>query len=522
MDTKNIIGFQSYEEAQAFLYKAIDYEKLISYQYNASTFNLDRMVRMLEYVRNPHRAFPSVHITGTKGKGSTSIMIATLLEHAGLKTGLFTSPHLVDLKERIQIDHQNISEDDFTDNLNELRPYIQHLLETSPSASPTFFEILTAVCMLYFKKKHIDMAVLEVGLGGRLDSTNVVIPQVSIITNIGFDHTAILGNTLSSIAYEKAGIIKQGVPVISAVEDPEALAVIEKVCKEKGATLYLLGRDIWIEEIRGVDGNGIAFYKHSQSSMNNPPRSPFRKGGRFVSSLFNKGEVNTFDKGGVAKEVRGVVCKIKTWRRTYDSIFLPLIGTHQAKNCALALGALEILQDQGGVSITDETIRDALMQMHCPARIEIIGKDPLIILDYAHTVDSMRFLKNTLLENFKYNKLLLILGLAQDKDLDNILQEIVTVSDLIMVTKSKNPRAALPQELYQRVERLCGKQAKIFHTTQDAIVAAKQIASQDDLICITGSAYVAGEAMQVLKATTDFSGGLERRQVRNVATNLHE
>ena len=293
--------FQSYEDALAFLYKAIDYEKLISYQYNASTFSLDRMVKMLEYAGNPHKAFPCIHITGTKGKGSTAIMMSTILEHAGLTTGLFTSPHLIDLKERIQINHQNISEYEFTSNLNELRPYIQHLRETEPSASPTFFEILTAVAMLYFKKKQVDMAVLEVGLGGRLDSTNVVIPQVSVITNVGFDHTAILGNTLSSIAYEKAGIIKQGVPVVSAVESPEALLVIEKTCKEKDARLYLLGRDIWVEEIRN-------------------PKSEIRNRATERSRRSPKSE-------------RGLVCKIRTWRHTYPEIFLPLVGMQGQELC---------------------------------------------------------------------------------------------------------------------------------------------------------------------------------------------
>src|SRR3990172_697782 len=161
MFKENNSSFQSYEDALAFLYKAIDYEKLISYQYNASTFSLDRMVKMLESVGNPHKAFPTIHITGTKGKGSTSIMMSTILEHAGIKTGLFTSPHLIDLKERIQINHRNISEEEFTRNLNEFQPYIRHLRETEPSASPTFFEILTAVAMLYFKKKRGDMAVLE-------------------------------------------------------------------------------------------------------------------------------------------------------------------------------------------------------------------------------------------------------------------------------------------------------------------------------------------------------------------------
>jgi len=447
---KQEANFQSYEEAQAFLHKAIDYEKLISYQYNASTFSLDRMVKMLEYVGNPHKSFPSIHITGTKGKGSTAIMISTILEHAGLRTGLFISPHLIDLKERIQINHQNISEHEFTSNLNDLRPYIHNLRDTEPSASPTFFEILTAIAMLYFKKEHIEMAVLEVGLGGRLDSTNVVIPHVSIITNIGFDHTAILGNTLSSIAYEKAGIIKQGMPVVSAVEAPEALSVIEKTCKEKDARLYLLGRDIWIEEIRNT------------------------------------------------KSERGLMCTIKTWRHTYPEIFLPLVGAHQAKNCALVLGAIEIMREQGNISIDDETIRNALARVYCPARIEVVGGNPLIILDYAHTVDSMKFLRESLLGNFTFQKLILVLGFSQDKDLDNILKEIVTVGDSIIVTRSKNPRAAPPEDLSQRIERLCGKQPEITDNTQDAVVVAKRMASKEDLICITGSAYVAGEAMQML------------------------
>ncbi len=488
MYIKNEIGLWSYEEALSFLHKAIDYEKLISYQYNASTFSLDRMVEMLEYAGNPHKAFLSIHITGTKGKGSTSIMMSTILEHASLTTGLFTSPHLVDLKERIQINRQNISEQEFTSNLNELRPYIQHLRETEPSASPTFFEILTAIAMLYFKKEHAEMAVLEVGLGGRLDSTNVVIPHVSIITNVGFDHTAILGNTLSSIAYEKTGIIKQGMPVVSAVEAPEALSVIEKTCKEKDARLYLLGRDIWIEDVHNVGGNTIV-----RRSRNQSPLYPPYQGGI-------KGGVKTCGKKNIFQNniSRGLMCKIKTWRHTYDNIFLPLIGIHQAKNCALVLGALEVMREQGDISIDDETVREALAQVYCPARIEVLRENPSIILDYAHTVDSMQSLKNTLLGNFTFNKLILVLGFSQDKDLDNILKEIVTVGDLIIVTRSKNPRAAPPEDLYQRIERLCGKQPEITDNTQDAVTAAKRMASKEDLICITGSAYVAGEAMQAL------------------------
>lgn len=452
MNKNNEPVFQSYDEALSFLYKAIDYEKLISYQYNASTFSLERMERLLAYAGCPHKELPCIHITGTKGKGSTSIMISAILEHAGLTTGLFTSPHLIDIKERIQINHKTIPEREFTSIINDLRPFIQHLRETELPASPTFFEILTAAGMLYFKKKGVEMAVLEVGLGGRLDSTNVVLPQVSVITNVGLDHTAILGNTLSRIAYEKAGIIKQHVPVISGVEAPEALPVIEKTCREKDAPLYLLGRDIWVEDVQGVDRDGT----------------------------------------------RGLMCKIKTWRHTYDGIFLPLVGIHQAQNCALVLGALEVMRDRNYISINDDIIQKALASLYCPARIEIAAKNPLIILDFAHTVDSMRFLKKALLENFHFNKLVLILGFSQDKDLDNILKEIVYDGDFIIVTRSKNSRAAAPDDLYQRIERLCGKRSKILNNVQDAVTTAKQMASQGDLICITGSAYLAGEARQAL------------------------
>ncbi|MCF6159141.1 MAG: bifunctional folylpolyglutamate synthase/dihydrofolate synthase [wastewater metagenome] len=485
MNKKNTTGFQSYEAAQAFLYKAIDYEKLISYQYNASTFNLDRMVKMLEHTGSPHRTFPSIHITGTKGKGSTSIMISTILEYAGFKTGLFTSPHLVDLRERIQIHCRKIPETNFTSILAGLQPYIQHLRNTNPSASPTFFEILTAICMLYFKKEQAEIAVLEVGLGGRLDSTNVVIPLVSIITNIGFDHTAILGNTLSSIAHEKAGIIKQGIPVVSAVEDPEALAVIEKTCRERNAELHLLGRDIWIEEVHCINTEKQLLSHRSQSIPCNPPHPLFPKRGT----------------GKMNRKTGGSVCTIKTGQHTYTDIFLPLVGTHQVKNCALAIAALDILRERGYISVHEEIVRNALAQVSCPARIEIIGTNPLIILDYAHTVDSMRFLKKSLIENFTYNKLFLVLGLSQDKDLDTILTEIVPVSNEVLVTRSKNPRAAEPDDLYQRIERLCGKQSGIFDTIQNAVHAAQQMASKKDLICITGSAYIAGEAMQILKTT---------------------
>ncbi len=495
--TEDKTGFPSYHETLQFLYTAIDYEKLISYQYNASTFSLDRMVKMLDYVGNPHKDFPTIHITGTKGKGSTSIMISTVLEQAGLRTGLFTSPHLLDLRERIQINHKMISEGDFVAAATAFWPYIRHLRETDRAASPTFFETLTAMAMLYFKQKYVDMAVVEVGLGGRLDSTNVVVPRVSVITNIGFDHTAILGNTLASIAYEKAGIIKQGVPLVSAVDNAEALSVIEKRCMEMDARLYLLGRDILIEKAQGVDENAISqrnLYQPGQTGLQGSVKKEGAAGGKTTSAGAPHALFSVPPK-------RGLLCKIKTWRHTYDNVFLPLVGAHQAKNCALVLGVLEALKEQGQISISDEVIRKAMSRARCPARVELVGQNPFIILDYAHTVDSMRSLKNALLENFTFSKLILVLGFSQDKDLDNILKEIVPAGHSIIVTRSKNPRAAPPEDLSHRIEKLCDTQPKIADNAQDAVMLARKIASPDDLICITGSAYVAGEALQALEHT---------------------
>jgi len=296
------------------------------------------------------------------------------------------------------------------------------------------------------------MAVLEVGMGGRLDSTNVVMPLVSIITNIGLDHVNILGHTISEIAYEKAGIIKKGIPVISAAEKQDALSVIKEVCKEKSAPLYLLGKDIQINNAQPSIKNGI----------------------------------------------KGLLCTIKTWQRTYENLFISLLGIHQAKNCAVALGALEVLREQNNISIDNETIRDALAHIRCPGRIEIFRENPLIILDYAHTVESMASLRETLFENFTFGKLIIILGFSQDKEIDNILPEIVPCANIIFVAKSANSRAASPEDLAKKIKDIYGKQAKICDDVRQAVMGALRIISRNDLLCITGSAYIAGEAKKEL------------------------
>lgn len=445
--------FQSYDEATAFLFQAVNYEKLSKYKYDIPNFNLDRMERLLDSVGNPHHGLKAIHIAGTKGKGSTAIMIASMLKELGLRAGLFTSPHLVHLEERISIDGEMIPEDDVRSLLGELRPYIEKERLANMKLSPTFFEIITALALLYFSRKNVDIAILEVGMGGRLDSTNVVHPNVSVITSLGFDHTDKLGTTLARIASEKAGIIKEGVPVVSSEQPREALAVIESTCREKNSRLHIVGRDIKI--------------------LNS-------------STLANLG-------------FAGLQCSIKTPAHSYKNLFLSLSGKHQLLNCAAALGVIGILSEQGMVEIKDGLIRHALAHVRCPARVEVISQNPLMVLDVAHTVESIKALKQALQSNFKFKQLTILIGLSEDKDIDGILAEIVTFADRIIFTRSDNPRAVSPSELAKRAHALCNKDYQTVNNIENALAEVKRIAKAGDLFCITGSFYIAEKVLTFLE-----------------------
>ena len=237
-----------YEDTIAFLMGAIDYEKISKYSYDSDSFNLERMKKLMEAAGNPHCSFDTVHVAGTKGKGSTSNMISSILSEAGLKIGLFTSPHLVNLEERIRINGEEISRHDLCKITDSLRPYIEEEREKDMALSPTYFETLTAIALVYFAKEDVDIAVMEVGLGGRLDSTNIITPLVSVITSIGYDHTDKLGSTLKQIAGEKAGIIKKYVPVVCSMQKDEALAVVKENCRKTDSRLVIVGQDTLIEK----------------------------------------------------------------------------------------------------------------------------------------------------------------------------------------------------------------------------------------------------------------------------------
>jgi dihydrofolate synthase / folylpolyglutamate synthase len=444
--------FNSYKQAKEFLLQTIDYEKLTQYKYNSSTFDLKRMEEMMAFVGNPHRKRRCVHITGTKGKGSTSIIVAAVLKELGLKTGLFTSPHLIHLGERMKVNDRMISQTMFVELINRLKPYIDKIMLKNPTLMPTFFEIVTAIAFLYFERKKVDMSVLEVGMGGRLDSTNIILPEISVITPIGYDHTDRLGHTLDRIAYEKAGIIKEGVPVVSSIQEPEALSVILKTCKEKNARLYLVGRDILINNIKVTKRNGVY----------------------------------------------GTECEIQTWKNKYKNIFLPLIGRHQVENCAAAIGALEVLSENSVIKTNNEMVINALAKVKCPARIEVISKSPLIVLDTAHTVSSMKILRESIKENLSFKKLIVVIGLSADKDIAGILREIACATDDLILTRTGNPREANPEQMAVTAKRFYHKKPMVIEEIDEALKEAERIAKQDDLICITGSFFLAGKVKEIL------------------------
>ncbi|MEE9514929.1 MAG: folylpolyglutamate synthase/dihydrofolate synthase family protein [Candidatus Brocadiales bacterium] len=445
--------FGSYEEAIEFLFQAIDYEKRTDYKYDTPGFNLDRVERLLSQAGSPHRRLRAVHVAGTKGKGSTAAMIARLLNEADLKpVGLFTSPHLVHLEERIKVNDTLITRDDVRMLLGELRPYIEKERRKDPLLAPTYFETVTALALMHFRDTGVGWAVLEAGMGGRLDATNVIRPRVSVITGISFDHMDMLGETLKQIAGEKAGIIKEGVPVISSPQPPEALGSIEKICDEKGVQLYLVGRDM---EILGLKGLALD----------------------------------------------GIMCDIKTWQRTYHNLRLPLRGEHQAENLAAAIGAVEVLAGSGGLSWDETVAAKALEGLQCAARIEVVSRRPLVVLDSAHNVSSARALTDTLRKSMSFDRLVLVLGLSMDKDLEGIFAEVAPMAHRVVLTAPDFPRSAPPGLLAERImpHLRPGGEALVADDPCDALRLAKKLARPEDCICITGSFYLAGRMKELLE-----------------------
>jgi dihydrofolate synthase / folylpolyglutamate synthase len=441
----------AYPEVIQYLNSLVNYERNINYSYQ-KTLKLQRIQDFLSLVGNPQKSLRIIHIAGTKGKGSTCAMVAYILRQAGFSVGLYTSPHLKDFRERIRtlqpfVDNRSRRAGDFEGMVSkkalsnlvvELKPKIDKYNRKSKYGQLSFFEVYTALAFLYFKRKRVDFVVLETGMGGRLDATNAADSLICGITPLSFEHVQKLGNTLAKIASEKAGIIKQnGAIVISALQARQARRIIHERCKNFQARLYEVGRQI----------------KYSESR-------------------------------------RGL--KIRGLKKDYKDLRLRLLGAHQAANAALAIGLIEGLSFCG-FNITTAAIRQGLYNTVWPGRCEVMRKSPLVILDGAQNLASAQVLKRAIVGKFKYRKIILVLGISSDKDIQGICNTLDSFADEIILTRAATSRAV-------DSVKLAGYFKRKLHLTQsvkEAKLLAESLAGRKDLILVTGSLFVVGEFRDV-------------------------
>jgi len=441
-------AFRTYEQALQYLFTTTDYEKQQRLRYNVTTFNLDRMNALLKGLGDPHKKIKCVHIAGTKGKGSTATMLAKMMEANGYKVGLYTSPHVTTLHERIVINSTMISRKELHDLINRIHPITEKLRHQGDE--PTFFELFTAMAFLYFCDNKVDLAVIETGLGGRLDSTNVVLPEVVGITSISMDHMNLLGNSLDDIAREKAGIIKKGVPVVTVQQDPAAMKVLKKQAVTVKAPLIVTGKD-------------VDFSYRFESSREHGPHTR--------------------------------IC-LTTPSSRFEHLRVPLPGEHQAINCGLALAMLDQLKSQG-YAIDDQKAVAGLQSVSMPGRMEMIYNDPRILVDAAHNAASIRALIAAIGQHIPYDSLVFIFGCNADKDVRGMLTELQYGADKVIFTRSNSPKAVLPMDLAEMYTDICGKMCQTALSLREAVRIAKSAVTREDLVCITGSFYLVGQAKEM-------------------------
>jgi len=436
--------FRTYDEALKYLYARTNYEQEKRLRYNVDTFNLKRMEQLLSLVGNPHNKIDTVHIAGTKGKGSTATMLANMVEANGYKVGLYTSPHLVDLHERIMVNSQMITRSAMLGLINRVYKAVE---KVSKETAPTFFEIMTAIAFMHFVDSKVDISVIETGLGGRLDSTNVIKPKVVGITNLSFDHQKQLGNTIEEIAKEKAGIFKPGVPIVTVQQDPNAMRILRTQAAAVKAPFSVTGVDI----------------DFSHRFETSPEHGPHNR-----------------------------VC-LTTQTSKFEHLRVPLHGIHQAINCGLALAMLDKLKGAGYEIDNDKTVQ-GLSKVRLPGRMEMICEDPRVLIDAAHNAASIRALMYAIGQSIPYDSMIVIFGCNEDKDVQGMLQELQFGADKVIFTRSNSIRAMSPDALVEQYMAVSGKMCQSAASLADALLLAKNAVGKEDLICITGSFYLIGLA----------------------------
>jgi dihydrofolate synthase/folylpolyglutamate synthase len=441
----------NYPETIAYLHSLTDYEKTRIERYTPETLDLSRVERLLAAVGNPHTRFPAVHIAGTKGKGSTAAMVESCLRAAGYRTGLYTSPHLHTFRERIQVNGQNIAREEVVELVQEVQP----LIECTPGV--TYFEAVTTIGFLYFARSEVDVAVVEVGLGGRLDATNILTPEVSVITSLSLEHTYLLGDTLAEIAYEKAGIIKPGIPTVSAPQRDEAMKVLREISQERGSRLTEVGRD-WEYRPGPADLDGQLFTVRRLSDR--------------------------------SSELDG-------------EYWIPLLGRHQLENGISAIAALDILR-QRSFRIPVESVREGLRSVYWPGRLEILSREPLVVGDGAHNPYSTEVLREALEEWFPDQRWVTIFGASADKDIAGMLSVLLPISDYIIVTRSDHPRAAAPVKLADVVASVGGG-AEVSVNVRKSIRRGLTMIDSGGGLLVTGSTHLVADAREEWARYTNSS-----------------
>jgi dihydrofolate synthase / folylpolyglutamate synthase len=416
---------------------------------------LGRVAALLEKLGNPHHRVRFVHVGGTNGKGSTAVMIASMLRAAGYRIGLYTSPYLLSFTNRMAVNGSDIDSGDLVELVDRIRPLVEEISSDDSLGEMTEFEVVTALALTYFAKKEVDLVVLEVGLGGRLDATNVITPLFSIITNISLEHTDVLGNTVEEIAFEKAGIIKQGKPLITAAEDQKVLAVLKSRCAELGSPFYSV----------------YPLQEDSADAGNNRPSAS-------LSEITEEGQFFSY---------RGFAMQ-------FERLFVPLRGLYQLSNAATALAAVELLAEEG-FPVTEDALRSGLAATVWPGRLELLSSRPLLIMDGAHNPAAIEKLSAALPAYFTYRRLVLVIGMLADKDTEAMLKYILPLADTVIFTRPLLPRAADPGTIAAfAVSQLnFKKDHEVIYDHGEALDRALDLAGPDDAVLVTGSLYTVSD-----------------------------
>jgi len=449
---------EKYQDALDFLYSFIDYSLKRNFRNAAEKFDLARMRNFMRPLGNPQNAYQIIHVAGTKGKGSVSAYCASILAAQGYKTGLYTSPHMVEFTERIMINGNQITKSELVDMVEKLKPISLEVPEI------TTFELTTALAFLFFSIKQIDTAVFEVGLGGRLDATNIVDPVVSVITSISYDHVKILGNSLSEIAGEKGGIIKPKIPVVVAPQKEEARIKLESIAAERHAPLIQVGREyLFAADSHSLEGQTFLIWTPDEQPM-----------------------VDQFIESG-GREV---------WNPQRFKI--PLLGFHQVENAATAYAALKTAE-KFGMTISENAYRDGFSSVCWPGRMEVLQKHPPIVIDSAHNRYSAQRLRQAMDDYFPGLPIVMVFGASEDKDIEGMFQELLPRVRRVITTQSIHPRAIDAFKLVEYAHR-CGRSAEAIVPIEEALVKAVEEAGEESVVLITGSVFVAAAARETLPA----------------------